>query len=67
VEDFDSSPGRGVGATIDGHTVEVGGPQRLLSDAIGAAEVTTTVVEWEAAGKTVVILLVDGLAHCLCR
>jgi cation-transporting P-type ATPase J len=60
-EDFDSAPGRGVRATIDGHRVEVGSPRHLLSDAHTAASVTAAVADLEAAGKTVVIVVVaDG-------
>jgi cation-transporting P-type ATPase J len=60
VEEFDSAPGRGVRATIDGHKIEVGSPQHLLPDADGP--VAAAVAEWEAAGKTVVIVLVDNVA-----
>jgi heavy metal translocating P-type ATPase len=56
VEEFDSAPGRGVRAIIDGHTIEVGSPKFLLHSVNAPAEVAV----WEAAGKTVVIVLVDG-------
>ena len=59
-ENFDSAPGRGVRATIDGHPVEVGSPRDLpgsdTSTPMGAA-----VADLEAAGKTVVIVVVDGV------
>jgi heavy metal translocating P-type ATPase len=60
VEEFDSAPGRGVRATIDGHEIEVGSPKHLLPDADGP--VAAAVAEWEAAGKTVVIVHVDNVA-----
>jgi heavy metal translocating P-type ATPase len=60
VEEFDSAPGRGVRAIIDGHTIQVGSPQHLLPDT--DAPVAAAVAEWEAAGKTVVIVLVDDIA-----
>ncbi|MDT5357557.1 MAG: cation-transporting P-type ATPase [Mycobacterium sp.] len=60
VEDFDSAPGRGVSATVDGHQIQVGSPQHLLPDA--AAAIAAAVTEFEGAGKTVVIVLVDGAA-----
>ncbi|MCW2529664.1 MAG: metal-transporting ATPase, partial [Pseudonocardiales bacterium] len=60
VEEFDSTPGRGVRATIDGHTIEVGSPRHLLPDAASSA--FPVVAGWEAAGKTVVIVLVDHVA-----
>ncbi|HEY0227028.1 MAG TPA: heavy metal translocating P-type ATPase, partial [Mycobacterium sp.] len=59
-EDFDSTPGRGVRATIDGHTVEVGSPQHLQSNADTSAPMTAAVARLEAAGNTVVIIVVDG-------
>ena len=61
-QDFDSAPGRGVCATIDGHTVQVGSPRHLLpaagTSAI-AASMTAAVADLEAAGKTVVIVVAD--------
>jgi P-type E1-E2 ATPase len=58
-QDFGSAPGRGVRATIDGHTVQVGSPRHLLSDAHTAASMTAAVADLEAAGKTVVIVVAD--------
>ena len=59
-QDFDSAPGRGVRATVDGHTVEVGSPSHLLSDADTSTPMTIVVADLEAAGKTVVIVVVDS-------
>ncbi|MDT5242680.1 MAG: cation-transporting P-type ATPase [Mycobacterium sp.] len=59
-EEFGSAPGRGVRAMIDGHQIVVGSPQHLLPAADNP--VAALVAEWEAAGKTVVIVLVDGVA-----
>jgi cation-transporting P-type ATPase J len=56
-QDFDSAPGRGVRATIDGHTVEVGSPLYLLPD----IDTSATVTDLEADGKTVVVVAVDGV------
>ncbi len=61
-QDFDSAPGRGVRATIDGHTVKVGSPRHLLPDAdtsATSATLTAAVADLEAAGKTVVIVVAD--------
>jgi heavy metal translocating P-type ATPase len=60
-QDFDSAPGRGVRATIDGHSVEVGSPRHLLPDAGTSAPISAAVADLEAAGKTVVIVLADGV------
>ena len=60
-QDFNSAPGRGVRATIDGHNVEVGSPRHLLSDADKSTPMTSTVADLEAAGKTVVIVVADGV------
>ena len=59
-EDFASTPGRGVRATIDGHTVEIGSPRDLLSAADTSAPTAVEVADLEAAGRTVVIVVVDG-------
>ena len=60
-QDFDSAPGRGVRATVDGHSVEVGSPRHLLSSAdTSTSPMTAAVADLEAAGKTVVIVVVDG-------
>ncbi|WP_406314327.1 heavy metal translocating P-type ATPase [Streptomyces sp. NBC_00118] len=55
--DFSSVPGRGVSATIDGHTVQVGSPGRLLPAAIGPE--AAAVAESEDAGQTAVLVLRD--------
>ncbi|MGK5531261.1 heavy metal translocating P-type ATPase [Streptomyces sp. URMC 129] len=55
---FTSAPGRGVTATVDGHTVRVGSPARLLP--AGAATVRAVVRELEDAGRTAVVVLRDG-------
>jgi heavy metal translocating P-type ATPase len=63
-QDFNSAPGRGVRATIDGHNVEVGSPQHLLPAAATSAisaPMTAAVADLEAAGKTVVIVVADGV------
>jgi heavy metal translocating P-type ATPase len=59
-QDFDSAPGRGVRATIDGHSVVVGSPRHLLPDADTSTPITIAVADLEAAGKTVVIVVADG-------
>jgi heavy metal translocating P-type ATPase len=60
-QDFNSAPGHGVRATIDGQTVEVGSPGHLLSDADKSNPMAAAVADLEAAGKTVVILVADGV------
>ena len=61
-QDFDSAPGRGVRASIDGRTVHVGSPRHLLADidtSVTSATLTAAVADLEAAGKTVVIVVAD--------
>ncbi|MFE5178102.1 heavy metal translocating P-type ATPase [Streptomyces sp. NPDC056601] len=55
--DFSSVPGRGVSATIGGHTVQVGSPGRLLPVATGPE--AAAVAESEDAGQTAVLVLRD--------
>lgn len=63
-QDFNSAPGRGVRATIDGHSIQVGSPRHLLPDtdtSAISASMTAKVADLEAAGKTVVIVVADGV------
>lgn len=62
MRDFISAPGVGVTATVDGHTVAVGAPARLLDDShdtcsVRAAEVAAAL---ENGGRTAVLVLRDG-------
>ncbi|WP_327424894.1 heavy metal translocating P-type ATPase [Streptomyces sp. NBC_01230] len=61
-KDFDSAPGVGVSATIDGCTVTVGAPARLLDQAADAASAGAAVVvrELEDGGCTAVLVMADG-------
>ncbi|MFE2009029.1 heavy metal translocating P-type ATPase [Streptomyces sp. NPDC059491] len=55
-EGFTSAPGQGVTATVDGHTVTVGAPARLL-DTAAAPSHRAVVTELEEAGRTAVLVL----------
>ncbi|WP_411147157.1 heavy metal translocating P-type ATPase [Streptomyces sp. A30] len=61
-EDFDSTPGVGVTATVDGRAVTVGAPARLLNEATDAASARAAVLagELEEGGRTAVLITVDG-------
>ncbi|MFE7278506.1 heavy metal translocating P-type ATPase, partial [Streptomyces sp. NPDC057623] len=56
--DFTSAPGVGVRAVIEGRTVEVGAPARLLDDPDGG--VGSLAEELEESGRTAVVVVVDG-------
>ncbi|MFE9382814.1 heavy metal translocating P-type ATPase [Streptomyces sp. NPDC007025] len=56
---FSSVPGRGVTATVAGRTVRVGSPAHLLPRQGGAAA-EEIVRELEDAGRTAVVVVVDG-------
>ncbi|MEV7869045.1 heavy metal translocating P-type ATPase [Streptomyces sp. NPDC088124] len=69
--DFTSAPGVGVTAVVDGRTVAVGAPSRLLADAVDpvAAEAAgavdteaadAVVAELEEGGRTAVLVRCDG-------
>ncbi|WP_326609434.1 heavy metal translocating P-type ATPase [Streptomyces scopuliridis] len=60
VRDFSSAPGVGVTAVVDGRTVAVGAPARLLADAADPA-VAMVVGELEAGGRTAVLVQCDGV------
>ena len=57
---FKALPGRGASATVNGHSVAVGGP-RMLADPKTAipAELDKTVRIWESEGQTVLYVLRD--------
>ncbi|XVS60950.1 heavy metal translocating P-type ATPase [Actinosynnema sp. CA-299493] len=58
VQTFDSTSGVGVTATVDGHTITVGTPARLLDGPDDAAH--AVVAELEDGGHTAVLVLRDG-------
>ncbi len=58
VDGFTSVPGQGVTATVEGRTVQVGSPDRLLTVHTGRAH--AVVQGLEDAGRTTVVVLVDG-------
>ncbi|MEV6865841.1 heavy metal translocating P-type ATPase [Streptosporangium subroseum] len=63
-EDFTSTPGQGVTATVRGRTIAVGSPARLLNTGavrrVAAAQAAVTDLEGE--GRTAVVVIVDGQA-----
>ncbi|MGW1008184.1 heavy metal translocating P-type ATPase [Streptomyces sp. NPDC002520] len=58
-DNFTSTPGQGVTATIDGRSITVGSPSRLLNGADHAAY-QVVVATLEDAGRTAVVVLRDG-------
>ncbi|MEU0600819.1 heavy metal translocating P-type ATPase [Streptomyces sp. NPDC006393] len=61
-EDFHSTPGVGVRATVGGHAVAVGAPARLLAGSgdAGSTGAADQVAELEDGGRTAVLVAVDG-------
>ncbi|MBA2947634.1 heavy metal translocating P-type ATPase [Streptomyces himalayensis] len=59
---FDSTPGVGVTATVNGRAVSVGAPARLLREATDAASARAAVLagELEDGGRTAVLVTLDG-------
>jgi heavy metal translocating P-type ATPase len=62
-QDFSSTPGIGVTATVDSTTVTVGAPTRLLNGTHSprAARAATVAAQMEDDGRTAVIVVVDGV------
>jgi Cu2+-exporting ATPase len=59
--DFSSMTGRGVGASVDGRTVQVGGPALLRELAVTEPpELATTTGAWMDRGAAVLHVLADG-------
>ncbi len=54
---FESLPGRGARAQVEGHSVSVGGP-RLLADA--SLELPSVAAAWDREGLTVLYVIIDG-------
>ncbi|MEV0785406.1 heavy metal translocating P-type ATPase [Streptomyces sp. NPDC050423] len=63
MQDFTSTPGVGVTAAIDGHTVTVGAPARLLdgNDGTGSARAAEIAAGLEDGGRTAVLVLRDSV------
>ncbi|HEX5143406.1 MAG TPA: heavy metal translocating P-type ATPase [Mycobacterium sp.] len=59
VQEFGSTPGVGVHATIAGARIAVGAPARLLADLTGPAAAVVSALEED--GRTVVLVLRDGV------
>jgi len=61
VRDFQALPGRGVQATVNGRTLQVGGPRLLESQAVSlSGDLAEQPRMWGARGQTVVYLVQDG-------
>ena len=60
-EDFVSTPGRGVAARVDGHTVRVGSPALLASELDSPSKdiATRDVDTVERTGRTAVVVVID--------
>jgi Cu2+-exporting ATPase len=54
---FEALPGLGARATVEGHEVAVGGPRLLAGAGLEAEPVSA---EWDAQGRTVLHVLLDG-------
>ncbi|XMN10677.1 heavy metal translocating P-type ATPase [Streptomyces griseobrunneus] len=62
MRDFTSTPGVGVTATVDGRTIAIGAPARLLDGKEDSASVRAAAVaaDLEDGGRTAVLVLRDG-------
>ncbi|MFC9749549.1 heavy metal translocating P-type ATPase [Streptomyces niveus] len=61
-EDFRSSPGIGITATVGGDVVAVGAPSRLLTGHQETSPAAALASELEAGGRTAVLVQVNGVA-----
>ena len=58
---FQTLPGRGILAEVDGRTVEVGGPRLLASLGVEASSlVNSPVAEWKARGASVLYVAIEN-------
>ncbi len=59
--DFESLPGRGAQAQVDGRRVTIGGPRLLTEDRVTAPpEVEKLTTQWASEGKTVLYVVATG-------
>ncbi len=58
--DFRSLPGRGVRARVDDSEVWVGRPQQAEANGSGASGEAAVLDQWEASGRTAVVVMRDG-------
>ncbi|MEM4315698.1 MAG: heavy metal translocating P-type ATPase [Nitrososphaerota archaeon] len=58
--DFESVPGQGVKAMVDGRKVLVGNRRLLAMEGVGLGQYEDSVARLEAEGKTVILVAVDG-------
>ncbi len=58
--DFRALPGRGVRAEVGGAQVWVGRPQQAEDAAHGTSDRPTVLDDWEASGRTAVVVMRDG-------
>jgi P-type Cu+ transporter len=61
VESFEALPGLGASAVIGGRGVLLGSPRLLADRGVDAAPLSGAVDAWTAAGRTVIVLSVDGV------
>ena len=59
--DFTSEPGRGVSARVAGRLVQIGSPAHLLTSAGDGHPAAAAVTRLEEAGRTAVVVLLDGV------
>jgi Cu2+-exporting ATPase len=59
-QDFDSVPGHGVQARVDGRAVLIGNAKLMTREGVATAEVATLVEELSADGKTAMYVAADG-------
>jgi len=58
--DFEATPGKGVSARVDGRTVQIGNRSMVAELGAGASSLDAQLEALEQAGKTTMIVLVDG-------
>ncbi len=59
-QDFDASPGMGLRARVAGHAVLVGNLKLMEGDGVETASITAALDGLQAAGKTAMVVAVDG-------
>ncbi|MBZ0292059.1 MAG: heavy metal translocating P-type ATPase [Anaerolineae bacterium] len=59
--DFEAASGRGIRATVDGHTIQVGSPRFVIEQQIDVTTVNHDITRLQSNARTAVLIVVDGI------
>ncbi|MBF0383991.1 MAG: copper-translocating P-type ATPase [Magnetococcales bacterium] len=60
VESFEATPGKGITATVDGHSVQAGTRLMMEESGVDVSSLSQTMEQYETQGKTAILAAIDG-------